>query len=346
MLLRASLSLCVVASATAFTSLGARTSRGIAARMATATAIASGDVVKVDWRVVQSDSQQPLPAAQQVFDEGVVRFVVNSGGYLPALHQSVLSMSSPGEKKTFTIKPEDAFGPADPNRGPVSVPADAAPQGLKVGDMVQLMTGATARVTAVTADTITIDANHELAGKSLEATVEVLEHQSPEAAGVELADFAIGCFWGAELAFLRMPGVLATKVGYTQGEREEPSYEEVCSGSTGHTECVQVVYDPKEVSFNQLLDLFWERLGDNKYKLNQVGNDRGTQYRHGVYFHTEEQRLAAEKSRASLPRVSDIATEIMPADKFWDAEDYHQQYLQKGGQSAKKNDEETIRCYG
>ena len=150
-----------------------------------------------------------------------------------------------------------------------------------------------------------------------------------------------------ELAYQRMQGVVSTAVGYTQGRKENPTYEEVCSGTTGHTEAIQVLYDPDVVSYESLVQLGLDRLGGDVYKLNQVGNDRGTQYRHGIYFHDDNQRNVAEKileSYKSEDRV--VMTELKEAEKFYMAEDYHQQYLLKGGQSAKKNAEETIRCYG
>lgn len=142
---------------------------------------------------------------------------------------------------------------------------------------------------------------------------------------------------------MRQPGVVSTMVGYTQGEKEDPSYEEVCSGSTGHTEGIQIVYNPQEVSFDELVELAMERLGDSKFKLNQVGNDRGTQYRHGIYYHNDSQKEVAQSAIFTIPNC---VTECKSATVFYPAEEYHQQYLLKGGQSAKKNDKETIRCYG
>ena len=112
---------------------------------------------------------------------------------------------------------------------------------------------------------------------------------------------------------------------------------------------MQVLFDPKEVSFERLLELFWDRLGDNRYLLNQVGNDRGTQYRHGIYYRDAAQRDVALRTfdveSARFPERK-IVTEVLPLTIFYDAEDYHMQYLQKKGQSAKKNDDATIRCYG
>jgi peptide-methionine (S)-S-oxide reductase len=136
---------------------------------------------------------------------------------------------------------------------------------------------------------------------------------------------------------------LLIKVGYTQGDKENPTYQEVCSGTTGHTETTLVKYDSGEVSFERLVHLAMERLGENKYFKNQVGNDVGTQYRHGIYYHTDEQKEIAEKIVKSY---EGCVTEVAPAVKFWEAEEYHQQYLLKGGQTARKNAKETIRCYG
>ena len=151
-----------------------------------------------------------------------------------------------------------------------------------------------------------------------------------------------------ELAFQRMPGVISTHVGYTQGQTPNPTYKEVCTGTTGHTEAIRVIYDPNIVPYEALVQLGIDRLGDNVYKLNQVGNDKGTQYRHGIYYHTKQQRDVALEILAKI-NVSDdrqVMTEVKEAQEFYMAEDYHQQYLMKGGQSAKKGADATIRCYG
>jgi len=174
--------------------------------------------------------------------------------------------------------------------------------------------------------------------------------------GQDIATFAGGCFWGLELAYQRMPGVTHTSVGYTAGKTESPTYQEVCSGSTGHAEAVQVYFDPKEVSYDQLLDQFFDKVDPTT--LNQQGNDRGTQYRSAIYYHSEAQKEAASKaieevnkklSSSVFRRVmgSKVVTELTPFDgKYWLAEDYHQQYLEKGGQNASKGATERIRCYG
>lgn len=143
---------------------------------------------------------------------------------------------------------------------------------------------------------------------------------------------------------MRIPGVVGTAVGYTQGDVENPTYKQVCSGTTGHTEAIVVLYDPTIAPYEMLVDVAMDRLGESKYLLNQVGNDKGTQYRHGVYYHTPSQKAIAEKVVNSLG--PDCVTECVPAKVFYLAEDYHQQYLLKGGQSARKGDTTVIRCYG
>lgn len=165
----------------------------------------------------------------------------------------------------------------------------------------------------------------------------------------EVATFAGGCFWGTELHFQRIPGVFATCVGYTQGFVEKPTYEQVCSGTTGHTEGIQLVFDPSECSYERLLNQLFDTI-DPTLK-NRVGNDSGTQYRHGVYPHTREQQAVADSFFKTLQakyeaRGETIVTELKPATIFWPAENYHQRHLEKGGQSAEKNCEEKVRCYG
>jgi len=151
--------------------------------------------------------------------------------------------------------------------------------------------------------------------------------------GMQRAVFAMGCCWGAERVFWTVDGVYATAVGYSGGFTEHPTYEETCSGQTGHTEAVLVVFDPQVVSYEQLLKMFWEN--HDPTQENRQGNDIGTQYRTAVYWHDEEQRLAVEASRERFQVALDAAglgpikTEIAEAGEFYYAEDYHQQYLAK-----------------
>ncbi len=149
--------------------------------------------------------------------------------------------------------------------------------------------------------------------------------------GTQIAEFALGCFWGAERKFWQTPGVVSTAVGYEGGYTPNPTYEEVCSGRTGHTEAVRVVFDPAKVSYTELLKVFWES-HDPTQGMRQ-GNDTGTQYRSAVFYQTAEQQSAAEESRTAYQKrlaeagYREITTEIVPAGEFYFAEDYHQQYL-------------------
>ena len=155
----------------------------------------------------------------------------------------------------------------------------------------------------------------------------------PFAEGLETAVFAMGCFWGAERLFWRTPGVKATAVGYIGGETSNPTYQEVCSGMTGHTEGVLVVYDPKAVSFDELLKVFWE--GHDPTQGMRQGNDVGTQYRSAIFATTPAQLAAAERSKEAYGKalsargLGPITTEIRGEAPFYYAEEYHQQYLHK-----------------
>ena len=147
------------------------------------------------------------------------------------------------------------------------------------------------------------------------------------------ATFAAGCFWGVEAAFRKVPGVVSTTVGYTGGTVENPTYEQVCTDRTGHAEAVQVEYDPAELSYDKLLDVFWS--SHDPTQLNRQGPDFGRQYRSAIFVHDAEQEKAANESKAALEASGrfrkPIVTEIVPAAPFWRAEDYHQQYLEKRG---------------
>ncbi len=157
--------------------------------------------------------------------------------------------------------------------------------------------------------------------------------QPPFPAGTERALFAMGCFWGAERRFWQTPGVVSTAAGYAGGYTPNPTYEEVCSGLTGHAEVVQVVFDPGRVSYEELLRVFWES-HDPTQGMRQ-GNDAGTQYRSAIYTYGQEQRRLAEASREAYQQALEraakgaITTEIREAGEFYYAEDYHQQYLAK-----------------
>ncbi len=151
----------------------------------------------------------------------------------------------------------------------------------------------------------------------------------------EKATFAAGCFWGVEAVFRNVPGVTDVTVGYTGGSAIDPSYQEVCAGTTGHAEAILVTFDPETVSFEKLMEVFWE--SHDPTTLNRQGPDIGSQYRSAVFFHTPEQEKVAARSKEELSRsgrlARPIATEISPAGQFFPAEEYHQRYLEKRDKS-------------
>jgi peptide-methionine (S)-S-oxide reductase len=152
----------------------------------------------------------------------------------------------------------------------------------------------------------------------------------------EKATFGAGCFWGVEAAFRQIPGVTATAVGYMGGHLKNPTYQDVCTDQTGHAEVVEVTFDPAQVSYADLLKVFWENHDPTQF--NRQGPDYGTQYRTVIFFHSPEQEAAARASKEALDKSETykrrIVTEITPASEFWRAEEYHQQYLEKRGQAS------------
>ncbi len=154
----------------------------------------------------------------------------------------------------------------------------------------------------------------------------------------ETATFAAGCFWGVEVTFRNVDGVVDAAVGYTGGHTENPTYKEVCTDTTGHAEAVEVEFDPDRVSYEELLEVFWT--AHDPTQLNRQGPDFGKQYRSAIFFHSPEQEEAAKRSKEKLDasgRLSrPIVTEIVPASTFWRAEEYHQRYLEKRGQATCK----------
>jgi peptide-methionine (S)-S-oxide reductase len=171
-------------------------------------------------------------------------------------------------------------------------------------------------------DPLRVPDRHEVLGTPL---------TPPYPAGSQVAEFALGCFWGAERKFWQVPGVITTAVGYEGGFTPNPAYEEVCSGRTGHAEAVRVVFDPAKVSYADLLKVFWE--SHNPTQGMRQGNDVGTQYRSAIFYGSADQQAAAEESRVAYQKNlseaghGEITTEIVPAAPFYFAEDYHQQYL-------------------
>jgi len=174
------------------------------------------------------------------------------------------------------------------------------------------------------------------------ANAKIPEHPS---GNTETALLAAGCYWEVELTFQRIPGVLETAVGFAGGTTLNPTYKQVSTDTTGHCETVQVVFDPEAVQYRQILKVFFEQFDPTT--LNRQGNDVGKQYRSAIFYTTEAQRIVAleEKEVAQQRLGKTVVTEITPAPLFWKAEEYHQQYLQKHGISAKKGDTSAIPCY-
>jgi len=319
-----------------------------------------GSIVTVECRLIPEGDFVPEPLIDGVVyhdddPASTLTFWLGKGNYLPGLHECILAMDTVGETTETSL--DAGWGSRNPNLvATVSFEDSGMDKAqIKPGVKLFLANGMQCVVTEVADQTFTIDANPPLAGASYKASINLVNVEAgpsiteysdskPTNHRYDVATFALGCFWGGELAFMREPGVVGTAVGYTQGMKEDPSYKEVCSGTTGHTEAILVLFDPQKVTYERLVHLAMDRLGENKYLLNQVGNDRGTQYRHGVYFHDSEQKIVAEKVVGAYGE--DCVTEVLPAKKFWFAEDYHQQYLLKGGQSARKSDKSVIRCYG
>ena len=153
---------------------------------------------------------------------------------------------------------------------------------------------------------------------------------------MNIATFAAGCFWGVEARFRQVPGVISTRVGYTGGHTSEPSYKQVCTGQTGHAEAIEIEFDPKVISYAQLLDIFWQM--HNPTTPNRQGPDIGTQYRSAVFYHDEKQKQQADQCKTTLNQQgkfpAPIVTEITAASTFYPAEEYHQCYLEKRGQGS------------
>jgi len=331
-----------------------------------------GDVVTVDLELTPEGSFVPEP----LFDtSGRVTFILGGGNYLPGLHSLVDGMHEGDSVSKVSI--DAGWGQKNPDliaRVPKQLAGDKFQvnfDALQVGTQLDLKRMKVV-VTEITDTDFVLDANPPMAGSSYNCSLTLIAVESPptsfeyntdenkEPCHSEskycVASFGLGCFWGGELAFMREQGVVGTKVGYTQGIVADPTYEDVCSGRTKHTEAVLVMYDPKQVSYERLVELALEKALNDSYRVNAImkgaqqqdgeddDDDETIQYRHAIYYHTESQEETAERILARAGDKYEI--EIRKAAIFYHAEDYHQQYLLKGGQSARKNEKTTIRCFG
>ena len=313
----------------------------------------AGDIVTIDFTLTPENGFVPHP----LFDtSGIVSFVLGWGNYLPGLHALIDNMAVGHECHNVSI--DAGWGKRNPElvvkvaKKKINAVKDI--DTIQEGTKLHLGRGIDVEVIEVTEDFIVVDANPPLAGASYSCDLTLLEVENFPLRGntpckqdsrYQVTTFALGCFWGGELAFMRVPGVVGTKVGYTQGIKHNPTYEEVCTGTTKHREAIQVVYDSQVVSYKSLLDIALNRLAStsSQFKLSTLFDDEVTQYRNGFYYHSEEQRLIAE---AQLASDNKFQVELLAATEFFDAEENHQQYLLKGGQSARKAAKETIRCFG
>jgi len=345
-----------------------------------------GDVVTVDWHLVPENGFVP----DSLFDsKGKITFVVGGGNYLPGLHSLVEGMRIEESVSGVSVdagwgeRREDLVVRVHKHKLKSSLLDDGCRcnvDKLSIGQTLRLKGGIDVLVMDIRRDSsvVVLDGNPPLAGSSYACNLTVLDvqpfpnhkleyHDDKDAGvckeeatgdssccGLEVATFALGCFWGAELAFQRLPGVVDTMVGYSQGVTESPTYDQVLTGQTKHRETTRVVYKSEQVSYEQLCHTAMERLKDTTspmdlhrfFQEKEEDEDQELQYRHGFYYHTEEQREIAEKVIASKESNDRYCIEILKAKTFYPAEDYHQQYLYKGGQSTRKGAKEAIRCYG
>lgn len=331
--------------------------------------------------------------------KGVQTFVLGFGNYLPGIHELIENMESMSVKDQFVNagwgEPNKDLIAKIPKRKLNSILAkkesfNESESELTVGNTLILKKNISCVIKDIDVDFITLDANPPLAGASYSCSLELLAiaespseffHSTTEEEGTtkegahqglydiadrlpssryQVATFALGdCFWGAELKYMREPGVVGTKVGFTQGTTKNPSYNEVCAGDTGHVEAVMIVFDSIVVSFERLLIVAFDRLNDDIYLQSQERGPMDTaeflldpskaqkpsQYRHGIYYHNDEQKSISMQMVKRLGQGKS-KIEMKQAKQFYEAESYHQQYLMKRGQSASKRAKQHIRCHG
>jgi len=360
------------------------TRTGPSSASASATACV-GDIVTLNIQLTPEDGYVP----DHLFDSsGEITFVLGWGNYLPGLHELLLS----GTEEIKNISIDAGFGRHNPELV-IEVPKTNLKkvkhiEKIQPNTTLNLQGGIQVNVLEVTKDTIIVDANHPLAGSSYLCSFKVLsidkfpihklqqeeaeeETDSSSTSPFDIATFAMGCFWGLELAFMRTNGIIGTRAGYTQGIVPNPSYDEISEGSTKHREAVMVIYDSRIVSYKDILTIYNDRLAatapeyfkldifaddDDEEVDNNNTNTKTTedslQYKHGIYFHNDEQKQQANEFILSSTSINNMNNryhcdvELLPANIFYNAEDQHQQYLYKGGQAARKGCRDIIRCYG
>jgi peptide-methionine (S)-S-oxide reductase len=327
-----------------------------------------GDVVTIDLLLKPENGYVP----DRQFDmDGRVTFVLSWGNYLPGIHElaegckvgdSITNVSvdagwgSHQKELIFTVPSYKLSKWAKQQQQE----QQEQQQHFRVGDTITLTKEIQCIITHVDDENalITLDANPPLSGASYSCSFTVLDISSRGESPYETATFAMGCFWGAELAMTRIPGVVGTRVGYTQGSTPSPTYEQVCTGTTQHCEAVQVTFDKNRLEYRDLVRLAVKRMRrwsghDDVHRLFDEQPDttgsidyRYDQYRYGIYYHSNQQEIIAREIVSDDKHSMDSFIEMLPASIFYLAEEFHQQYLYKRGQSTRKNAKESIRCYG
>jgi methionine-S-sulfoxide reductase len=335
----------------------------------------NGDVVTLQLRMTPEGGFVPEP----LFDCcGIVSFVLGWGNYLPGLHELVLHRAVGDSVEGVPV--DAGWGEHQPDLVVRVHKSNLEEYPWRLGESFFLKGGMQVWVTEEDKEdgAVLLDANPPLAGASYSCSFTVLAvEDAPPATTIigssfpdsdsdvfpssvsssryELASFALGCFWGADLAFSRLQGVVGTKVGYSQGITADPTYDEVCEGRTQHRETVLVVFDPSVVTYQELVSLAVDRLAMTAPPLSTAVSSSGLdrlfddgspsmQYRHGFYYCSEQQRVLALDEVARTGNR--FGVEVLRATAFYDAEEHHQKYLYKRGQSARKGCREPIRCYG
>jgi peptide-methionine (S)-S-oxide reductase len=326
----------------------------------TKTTSSVGDIITLEYYSLTPENgfiPEPL------FDlDGVnVPLILGWGNYLPGLHEILLGKGEGevvnnisidagwGNHRMDLVFPDVSFD--------MLLRTGIAESKIRLGEVLPLKAGLQVTISSIDENmkTVILDANHPLAGSSYSFSCKIHSITSLNTEKVlksdryQVATFALGCFWGAELAFMRTPGVVGTRVGFSQGHQsfENPSYKEVCEGTVNHREVVQVVYDSYQIQHLDLAKVAISRLYETKspltHHLFDSNENKSNQYRYAFIFHNNNQRQSSIKL---IDENDHLGIDLLPAKKVWLAEEYHQKYLYKGGQNARKGIKERIRCFG
>lgn len=317
----------------------------------------SGDIVTLEYYDLRPENGF-VPEPLFDLSGNNVALLLGSGNYLPGLHELIQGRNVGEIIKNVSIdagwgdhRSDLVFRVSLDRIRTLGIDVSL----MKIGSKIYLDGNIPVTVTSLENDMVSLDANHPLAGSSYSCSLKICKIESfseeeqicHEDSQYQKATFALGCFWGAELAFMRIPGVVGTRVGYSQGITANPTYDDVCKGKTQHREVVQIIYDSEFVSYNALLQVAIDRRVETKpplrHNLFNAMDEDSMQYQHGFIFHNDNQKQSAE---LIISNNDHLRIELFKASDFWLAEEFHQKYLYKGGQSARKGCKEKIRCFG